>query len=166
MKYFLLIITTAFLAGLFAASQVVGAGHEEMAKSPMGNSSMGEEVQLHPVATSNLNREQIREMQNLLNDQGFNAGQADGFMGPKTRVSISQFQQSEGLTATGTPDQETLRALAPSTEKQEFFGLSPEFGEKMQHPMQPKGEQMKQMMEKHPMEQAPMKQPEQSEGGG
>jgi peptidoglycan hydrolase-like protein with peptidoglycan-binding domain len=157
MKYFVLFIATALLVGLCAVGQVVGAGHEEMAKSPMDTSSMGEKAQMQPMAGHNLNQEQIREMQNLLNDQGFNAGPADGFMGPRTRVSISQFQESEGLTATGNPDQETLRALSPSAEKQEFFGLSPEFGETMQEPMQPEGEQMKHMMKKPSMEQ-PMKQ--------
>jgi hypothetical protein len=160
MKHLALIITMAFVAGLFAAGQAIGGGHE-MGKAPMSGSSMGEKVQMHQkhhMAGHKLNREQVREMQNLLDDHGFNAGPADGYMGSRTKEALRQFQESEGLTATGTPDQETLRALAPSVEKQEFFGLSPEFGGKTQEPMQPEGKQMKQMMEKQHMEQQPMKQ--------
>jgi peptidoglycan hydrolase-like protein with peptidoglycan-binding domain len=50
-------------------------------------------------------------------------------MSPDTTEAIRQFQTDEGLAATGTPDQQTLRTLAPSSDQQEFFGLSPEFGE-------------------------------------
>jgi hypothetical protein len=144
----------AFMAGLFAAGHALGGGHE-MGKGPMSGSSMGEKAQMHEkhhMAGHKLDREQVREMQNLLNDHGFNAGQADGYMGQRTQEALRQFQESEGLAATGTPDQETLRALAPSVEKQEFFGLSPEFGEKMHEPMQHEGGHMKEMMEKSPMQ--------------
>ncbi|MBN2429657.1 MAG: peptidoglycan-binding protein [Deltaproteobacteria bacterium] len=153
MKRTVLIFTTtmAFVAGLLVGGQVLGAGHEQMGQTQMGGSSMGQEAQMHQsrVAAADLNREQIREMQNLLNERGYNVGQADGFIGPRTREGLRQFQSSEGLAATGTPDRETLRALAPSAEKQQFFGLSPEYGE------------MKQMMETRP---AII--PEKTEGGG
>lgn len=163
MKPSVLIIIMVFMASLFVAGQALGSGHEQMGKTPMGSSTMGEMAQMHEAhpGAADLNRDQIREMQNLLNDHGFNVGQADGFMGPRTREALRQFQTSEGLAATGAPDGETLRALAPSVEKQEFFGLSPEYGEKMEHHMQPGGEQMRQMMEKQPVQQ-----PEKSEGGG
>lgn len=157
MKHTVLIVTMAitFVAGLFVAGQALGAGQEKMGKSPMmGSSSMGEMGQMQQThsAAANLNREQIREMQKLLNERGCKVGQTDGFMGPRTRAALRQFQTSEGLTKTGSPDRETLRALAPSVEKQEFFGLSPEFGEKMEHPMQSEGEQMKPMMEQKGMD--------------
>ena len=147
MKHIVLIIS--MVAGLFFAGQALGSGQGEMAKSPMGSSTMGNAAQMQPMhhMAGNLNRDQIREMQNLLNERGCNVGKADGFMGPRTREGLRQFQKSESLTVTGKPDQKTLRALAPSAEKQEFFGLSPEFGEKMEHPMMQEGEQMKPMME-------------------
>ena len=76
-----------------------------------------------------LNLEQIQGMQRMLNQQGFNVGNTDGVVGEKTRTAIRQFQQKQGLTVTGEPNVETLKALGPYSGQQEFFGLSPEFGD-------------------------------------
>lgn len=58
-----------------------------------------------------LSREQMRSMQNALNARGFDAGSADGVMGPATRAGLRQFQQSLGLPADGYPTQELLQKL-------------------------------------------------------
>jgi peptidoglycan hydrolase-like protein with peptidoglycan-binding domain len=82
-----------------------------------------------PLATQQLSREQIREMQRLLNQQGYEISSIDGVVGEETIEATRQFQASEGLAVTGMHNRETLRALAPDSEQQEFFGLSPAFGE-------------------------------------
>ena len=155
MKRNILIFTTtmAFMAALLIGGQALGAGQEQMGQTQMGSSSMGQEAQMQQsrLASADLNRDQICEMQNLLNNQGFSSGRADGFIGPRTREALRQFQTAEGLTATGLPDRETLRALAPSAEKQEFFGLSPEFGGEMSRPMHMEEEPVRRMMEEKPM---------------
>lgn len=38
-------------------------------------------------------------------------GQADGKMGPKTQAALKEFQQQQGLQATGRLDAQTLAAL-------------------------------------------------------
>lgn len=147
MRNIVLITSLAFIAGLFAAGTVIGAGESQ---KQMGTSQMGETqqqqqqrgvmqqegMQQQQMAAQQLNQEQIRELQNILNERGFNSGSADGIMGPKTREALRQFQKTEGLAASGRPDMQTLQALATDAETQELFGVSPKFEEQQQHPMQ------------------------------
>jgi membrane-bound lytic murein transglycosylase B len=63
-----------------------------------------------------LSRDQIVQMQDTLNDRGFESGEADGILGSATRKAIRQFQQAEGLIADGFPSSEVLQALAISTD--------------------------------------------------
>lgn len=47
-----------------------------------------------------------------------------GVLDSDTRNALEEFQLSQGLAVTGEPDENTRRALAPSVEQQELFGLS------------------------------------------
>ena len=58
-----------------------------------------------------LSRTELRQVQQKLNDTGFNAGQVDGRWGPNTQAALSNFQQARGLEATGRPNEQTLSAL-------------------------------------------------------
>jgi peptidoglycan hydrolase-like protein with peptidoglycan-binding domain len=174
MKRFVLITTMVAVAGLFAAGQALAAMEESggMPQSGQGM-TMGGHMQEGAMA-QNLNQAQVRELQTLLNDKGFKAGKADGILGSKTQQALRQFQQSEGLTQTGQPDEKTLRALAPSADKQQFFGLSPSFGEKnapmMNKEMEPnKGMEQQPPMQQPMEQQKPMQQPmeqQKPQGGG
>lgn len=86
-----------------------------------------------------LNSEQISEMQKILDSQGYKVDDVNGVLNDSTREAIRQFQEAQGLVVTGMPNEETLRALAPDSKRQEFFGLSPEFSEPggMQNQEQP-----------------------------
>src|SRR5581483_9258583 len=53
----------------------------------------------------------ILEIQQKLNDQGYNVGKPDGKLGPSTQKGISDFQKAKGLPQTGKPDQQTMNAL-------------------------------------------------------
>ena len=59
----------------------------------------------------NLNQSEIRQMQQALNQKGFNVGRADGRLGPRTKNALNKFQSKQGLQQTGTPDEQTLAAL-------------------------------------------------------
>lgn len=72
--------------------------------------------------------QQIRQVQETLSDKGYEVGPVDGIMGPQTSGALREFQQDEGLAATGQPDQQTLEALGV----QEEFGISPAFDEERQ----------------------------------
>jgi hypothetical protein len=68
--------------------------------APLSRSSMA----------GNLVREQdLRRVQQALKDQGQDPGPIDGVMGPRTREAVRQFQKANGLQATGTLDQTTMK---------------------------------------------------------
>ncbi len=58
-----------------------------------------------------LSREQMRSLQNALNARGFEAGTADGVMGPATRAGLRQYQQSQKMVADGFPTLDLLQQL-------------------------------------------------------
>lgn len=53
----------------------------------------------------------VRNVQQALNDKGFNAGPADGHWGPSTETALRQFQSAQGLPSTGVLDARTMNAL-------------------------------------------------------
>ncbi len=56
-------------------------------------------------------REMIREVQQNLQQQGYDVGNLDGVWGPNTQQALRQFQQEQGLQATGRLNQNTLAEL-------------------------------------------------------
>lgn len=68
-----------------------------------------EELQAEP-APMGMDEQSIRELQQALNDAGYNV-MVDGIWGQQTRTALEEFQQQEGIEPTGEPDQQTLSAL-------------------------------------------------------
>jgi membrane-bound lytic murein transglycosylase B len=65
-----------------------------------------------------LSREDAKEMQQLLNLLGFDAGPEDGLLGPHTRSAIWAFQNEHSIQPDGYPSPvllKRLRALAAAT---------------------------------------------------
>ncbi|HLH87094.1 MAG TPA: peptidoglycan-binding domain-containing protein [Xanthobacteraceae bacterium] len=58
-----------------------------------------------------LSSDQIKQVQQALDQKGFKAGRPDGKLGPETKQALSKFQQSQKLQQTGQPDDQTLQAL-------------------------------------------------------
>jgi hypothetical protein len=59
--------------------------------------------------------ETVRDAQEALRDKGFDVGPIDGIVGPRTQAALREFQQKEGLQASGRLDQQTLAALDVET---------------------------------------------------
>ena len=168
MRYIVMTTAMAFIGGLFTAGLVLAA-----AEPPLGISSPTEagqqqqgtaaemEQPQQQVTALQMDGKQVRALQNALNEKGFAVGAVDGIVGPKTAGAIRDFQSKEGLTATGQPDQQTLKALGIEGGQQEYMGVSPEFGEEKQL-KQPKQVPMQPMeqMEKMPMQQMEQEQQE------
>jgi peptidoglycan hydrolase-like protein with peptidoglycan-binding domain len=57
------------------------------------------------------NAEQVKAVQQALKDKGHDPGDVDGKMGPKTQQALRDYQQKEGLKATGRLDGETASKL-------------------------------------------------------
>lgn len=64
-----------------------------------------------PTEEQALSLHTISLMQEKLNAMGFDAGKADGIMGPGTRAALRRFQATKGMIADGYPDAQTLGAL-------------------------------------------------------
>ncbi len=56
----------------------------------------------------------VQQVQNQLNQDGFNVGYADGYFGPKTQAGVMKFQAAQNLPQTGVVDQATWNTLFPS----------------------------------------------------
>jgi len=53
----------------------------------------------------------LANVQSALDNQGYNAGSADGYYGPVTRGAIMQYQTDHGMTADGKLTPELLKSL-------------------------------------------------------
>ncbi len=53
----------------------------------------------------------IKTVQEILNRNGYQAGNADGVMGGKTKTAIAQFQKDNGMTPTGEIDEKLVTVL-------------------------------------------------------
>ncbi|MBE0503768.1 MAG: peptidoglycan-binding protein [Desulfuromonadales bacterium] len=118
-------MTTAmtFIGGLFSAGLVLAT-----AETPASLGSQSEMKQ-HQAGAMKLDSKTVNEMQKALNEKGYAVGRVDGVVGPQTTNALRDFQRKEGLSATGQPDQQTLKALGIEVGDQEFMGVSPEFGD-------------------------------------
>jgi peptidoglycan hydrolase-like protein with peptidoglycan-binding domain len=58
----------------------------------------------------------VQETQAALNQKGFNAGPADGFIGPLTESAIRQAQAKLGLSPTGQPSDDLLGSIRRFTD--------------------------------------------------
>jgi peptidoglycan hydrolase-like protein with peptidoglycan-binding domain len=60
---------------------------------------------------ANLGEDEIRQIQQALNEKGFDTGRPDGKLGPRTKRALNEFQKRQGLQPSGMPDEQTLAAL-------------------------------------------------------
>jgi peptidoglycan hydrolase-like protein with peptidoglycan-binding domain len=87
------------------------------------------------------NSDDVRKVQQSLNDKGYDAGPVDGVLGSRTRASIRQYQAAEKLTVTGRLDADTAGKLGvgPESIGGSFKGAGQEVGqggEELGHEMQ------------------------------
>ena len=102
---------TAVLVLVGATSFAMAAGNNQPAPA---NSAPQNQTQQQPSGNTqalNLNSDQIRQIQQKLDESGFKAGQADGVLGRETENALRDFQKQKGLQQSGQPDNETLSAL-------------------------------------------------------
>jgi peptidoglycan hydrolase-like protein with peptidoglycan-binding domain len=101
---------------------IVDSGHRIIATLPVGSSSSaqidtsrGDGAQIANETEIHLSSDEIRRMQIVLKERGFDIGEPDGILGPKTHQALILFQQRNGLQATGRIDVRTTTALGIST---------------------------------------------------
>ncbi len=67
--------------------------------------------QAWPRNEATLTRDDVKELQQRLNDVGYSVGGADGVMGPNTREGLRAFQRDQGLTPDAFATQSLLERL-------------------------------------------------------
>jgi peptidoglycan hydrolase-like protein with peptidoglycan-binding domain len=91
-----------------------------------GRSSSGTEMKSSKGGASGAgmsgNTDQVKAVQQALKDQGLDPGPIDGKMGAKTKAALRDYQQKQGLKATGRLDAETAAKLG--VEKKTSAGSS------------------------------------------
>ena len=92
---------------------IVDHSHRIVALVPVGSAGAQASAQGSSMAL-NLSRDEIRQVQIMLNEKGFNVGEPDGVLGERTRSALMQFQQRQGFHASGQIDQQTMAALGVS----------------------------------------------------
>ena len=65
--------------------------------------------------------QKVKELQEKLNQLGFNVGKADGIFGPKTKAGVIKFQRSAGITVDGIVGPQTLSALEKAIEAKKIL---------------------------------------------
>jgi len=88
-----------------AFSQIAFAGGD-MKNQP----SASQDQQQQQSTAPGMDQSTIKQAQEKLSSKGHDV-QADGVLGPKTQAALKEFQQKEGIQASGRLDQETLAAL-------------------------------------------------------
>ncbi len=68
------------------------------------------------VSRTSMRPDDVRQVQDALNEKGFDVGPADGVMGARTRAGIRSYQKAEGLPVTGRLDRETAEKLGVGAE--------------------------------------------------
>ena len=115
--------TVAGAAGGAVAGAVVGGpvgavvggvggayvGHEVAGKEPTASASTSSSSSA--MQSSRYESGLVRNVQQVLNDKGYNAGPTDGQWGPATEDAVRRFQRSTGLPETGQLERSTLDAL-------------------------------------------------------
>jgi peptidoglycan hydrolase-like protein with peptidoglycan-binding domain len=90
--------------------------------------SVVEAVNPEPIDDSRtLTRSELKEVQQLLADNGYSPGLADGITGKKTTAAISEYQRDAGLKVDGKPKPSLLAALrdTPQTRPTDSQGDAP-----------------------------------------
>lgn len=70
--------------------------------------------------------QQMIGVQVALDRAGFSPGEIDGRGGPKTRLALSEFQKSAGLSPTGAVNEETIAALSAPAEPVVSYTITPQ----------------------------------------
>jgi peptidoglycan hydrolase-like protein with peptidoglycan-binding domain len=60
-------------------------------------------------------KDKVKAIQEALKSKGFDPGEADGVVGPKTGQALREFQKSQNLQVTGRIDDKTVSALGVDT---------------------------------------------------
>ncbi|MFH1808868.1 MAG: peptidoglycan-binding protein [Pseudomonadota bacterium] len=80
-------------------------------RTPASSASVADTLKTHHMLGRGARGTEVKELQNLLKQNGIDPGPSDGIFGPKTQAAVRQFQQKKGLQVDGKVGQQTWAAL-------------------------------------------------------
>jgi peptidoglycan hydrolase-like protein with peptidoglycan-binding domain len=104
MKYRHLIVASA-------VSIACGSAFAQQSDTQQSDPGMTQSQSQDAGGASSMSPSMIKQVQQKLKQQGHDVGAVDGMWGPKTQAALREFQQQQGMQASGELDQETLAAL-------------------------------------------------------
>jgi len=104
---------TLALLGALAIGPAMAAGMGEQRSSSDSDWQQGGQMQQQSRSqqSSQLDQNTARQVQQQLQQQGYDVGQIDGRWGPKSQQALTNFQRDQNLNPSGRPDQQTMAAL-------------------------------------------------------
>lgn len=105
------IALTLALLGALAVSPAMARGAGEQRSDMQGQQQSNRQSQL--------DQNTIRQVQQQLQQQGYDVGQVDGVWGPQSQQALASFQRDQNIQATGRPDQQTMAALGVEPDSQQ-----------------------------------------------
>lgn len=97
--------------GVGAAVEHTGRGVTTAAKATAGALAETGEAIADFFDGNDGDQDRVREVQLVLEEKGYYTGSIDGIAGPKTRISVREFQHDQELPVTGKVDQRTAERL-------------------------------------------------------
>jgi hypothetical protein len=112
-----LILTTASVLALGIGGAGVGqaAGTSGMAPNTGSNMPAMSGTASNFKTTISPSKDEVRQAQQQLQDQGLYRGRIDGILGRETKQALGQFQKKNGLSQTARLDQPTMDRLLGNT---------------------------------------------------
>ena len=97
--------------------ELKGITYDELVESETVYTELGERVLKY--TSPNTYGEDVKKLQEKLNDLGYSCGKADGYFGTKTRNALMAFQAANKLTVDGVLGSKSLTALNNGSKKTE-----------------------------------------------
>jgi hypothetical protein len=91
------------------------AGNQPSTASSSTSSAVSSPAKPINSASAKLNTKEVRDLQQSLDNRGYDPGSIDGIIGQQTANAIRKFQQDNSLRVTGTATNETLTRLGLNT---------------------------------------------------
>jgi peptidoglycan hydrolase-like protein with peptidoglycan-binding domain len=93
---------------------IVDNSRKVVAVLPVGSGRGGARLNSGGAGAIDLAPDRIRQVQMVLIEKGFDIGEPDGLLGPRTRRALITFQRQQGFQASGQIDSRTMTALGVS----------------------------------------------------
>jgi peptidoglycan hydrolase-like protein with peptidoglycan-binding domain len=104
-------LTVDGVAGSQTLAALESDGNKGVVSSSSNTSSSTTSNSSTSTTTSTVRSTEVANLQELLKKRGFYTGSADGLMGPKTRLAITEAQKNYGLAIDGIAGPQTIAAL-------------------------------------------------------